>query len=236
MIWRLLGVRLGRRVFDDGCGMPEKSLVTIGDDVTLNAGSIIQCHSQEDGAFKSDRITIGAGCTIGVGAWVHYGVTMGDGAVLAPDSFLMKGEEMPERARWGGNPARDLPEDGVGRPVRRTVVPAPAPDVRLVTPGPGPRRRMSLWSPPAIWITLPVTLTVLIWAPQVASGVWAGLVGLYSEATTGILSGELALSGPAVLAAVLVVAGVALPLFVLGRTIRRARRAPVGGPEPVGGW
>ncbi len=232
VIWRLLGVRLGRRVFDDGCYLTERTLGAVGDDCTLNAGSVIQCHSQEDGAFKSDRTSIGAGCTLGVGAFVHYGVTMGDGSVLAPDSFLMKGEEIPERARWGGNPARDLPEDGVGRPVRRTVVPAPAPDVRLLTPGPGPRRRMSLWSPPAIWITLPVTLTVLIWAPQVASGVWAGLVGLYSEATTGILSGELARSGPAVLAAVLVVAGVALALFVLGRTIRRARRAPVGGPEP----
>ena len=48
---------------------------------------------------------IGAGCTLGVGAFVHYGVTMGDGAVLAADSFLMKGEEVPPHARWGGNPA-----------------------------------------------------------------------------------------------------------------------------------
>ena len=39
---------------------------------------------------------------------VHYGVTMGDGAVLAPDSFLMKGEEIPQHARWGGNPAREM--------------------------------------------------------------------------------------------------------------------------------
>jgi acetyltransferase-like isoleucine patch superfamily enzyme len=36
---------------------------------------------------------------------VHYGVTMGDGVVLAPDSFLMKGEEVPPNAEWGGNPA-----------------------------------------------------------------------------------------------------------------------------------
>ena len=43
-----------------------------------------------------------------VGAFVHYGVTMGDGAVLAADSFLMKGEEIPPHARWGGNPARAL--------------------------------------------------------------------------------------------------------------------------------
>ena len=35
-------------------GMSEKNIVTIGDDVTLNAGAYIQCHSQEDYAFKSD--------------------------------------------------------------------------------------------------------------------------------------------------------------------------------------
>ncbi|HTF52376.1 MAG TPA: Pls/PosA family non-ribosomal peptide synthetase [Pseudonocardia sp.] len=108
LTWRMLGVRLGRRVFDDGCIIMEKTLVRIGDDCTFNAGSIIQCHSQEDGAFKSDRITIGAGCTLGVGALVHYGTTIGDRSVLAPDSFLMKGEEMPQRAEWGGNPAREM--------------------------------------------------------------------------------------------------------------------------------
>jgi non-ribosomal peptide synthetase-like protein len=113
VIWRLLGVRIGHRVFDDGCGIPEKTLVTIGDDTTLNLGSTIQCHSQEDGAFKSDRITIGAGCTVGIGAWVHYGVTMGDGAVLAPDAFLMKGEDVPPHTKWVGNPARDLRDDRV---------------------------------------------------------------------------------------------------------------------------
>lgn len=106
--WRMLGVRLGKRLFDDGASMPEKTLVTIGDDVTLNAGAIVQCHSQEDGAFKSDRITMGDRCTVGVGAWVHYGVTMGSGAVLAADSFLMKGEDMPDNAWWGGNPAREM--------------------------------------------------------------------------------------------------------------------------------
>jgi non-ribosomal peptide synthetase-like protein len=108
VIWRLLGVRLGKRLYDDGCGMAEKNMVAIGDDVTLNAGSNIQCHSQEDYAFKSDRIAIGSGCTVGVGAMVHYGVTMGDGAELAPDSFLMKGEDVPPHTRWGGNPAIEL--------------------------------------------------------------------------------------------------------------------------------
>jgi non-ribosomal peptide synthetase-like protein len=103
-------VRVGRGVFDDGLGLPERAWVTIGDDCTFNFSSTIQCHSQEDGGFKSDRVVIGSGCTLGVGAWVHYGVTMGDGAVLVTDSFLMKGEEMPPNAVWGGTPAKQMRE------------------------------------------------------------------------------------------------------------------------------
>ena len=92
---RLHGMRIGARLFDDGCGMTERTMIAIGDDCTLNAGSIIQPHSQEDGAFKSDRIELGAGCTLGIGAWAHYGSKMGDGSALAPNAFLMKGEEVP---------------------------------------------------------------------------------------------------------------------------------------------
>ena len=125
VMYRLLGARIGRRVFDDGCLLTERTLAAIGDDCTLNVGSKIQCHSQEDGTFKSDRSTIGAGCTLGVGALVHYGVTMGDGAVLAPGSFLMKGEEVPPQAQWGGNPAREIRDDHYQPQRRRNPVPGP---------------------------------------------------------------------------------------------------------------
>jgi non-ribosomal peptide synthetase-like protein len=108
LIWRLVGVRIGRRVFDDGCAIPERTLVTIGDYCTLGAGSVIQCHSMEDGIFKADFTVLADDCTLGTGAFVHYGVTMGRGAQLRPDSFLMKGEKVPPRASWGGNPARPL--------------------------------------------------------------------------------------------------------------------------------
>src|SRR5712691_5745534 len=98
VLWRLMGVRIGRRVFDDGVHISDPSLTVIGDESVLNYRSKIQCHSQEDGTFKCDRTTIGAGCTLGVGAFVLYGVTMSDGSTLAADSFLMKGEEVPARA------------------------------------------------------------------------------------------------------------------------------------------
>jgi len=107
VIWRLMGVRIGKRVFDDGVHISEPLLTAVGDECVLNHESKIQCDSQEDGTYKSGPTTLGAGCTVGVGAFVHYGVTMGDGSVLAADSFLMKGETVPPGTRWAGNPARE---------------------------------------------------------------------------------------------------------------------------------
>src|SRR5437867_26199 len=108
VLWRLIGARIGKRVFDDGVFISEPTLTAIGDECVLNHYSIIQCESQEDGTYKSGSTTLGAGCALGVGAFVNYGVTMGGGAVLAAHSFLMKGETVPPCARWGGNPAREM--------------------------------------------------------------------------------------------------------------------------------
>ncbi|MGW2948315.1 hypothetical protein, partial [Streptomyces sp. NPDC001226] len=55
---------------------------------------------------------------LGVAAHVHYGVSVGEDATLAPDSFLMKGEEVPAGARWYGNPATEA---------RSTERPCPVP-------------------------------------------------------------------------------------------------------------
>ncbi|MGW7755721.1 Pls/PosA family non-ribosomal peptide synthetase [Streptomyces violaceusniger] len=110
-VWRLLGVRMGHRVFDDGCRILERTLTQVGDGCALNAGSILQAHSLEEGVFKSDRITIGIGCTIGTSAFVHYGVVIEDHARIDADSFLMKGEHVPAHTQWRGNPAVELTTD-----------------------------------------------------------------------------------------------------------------------------
>ena len=39
VIWRLFGVKIGKRVYDAGLNMPEKTLVTIGDECTFNEGN-----------------------------------------------------------------------------------------------------------------------------------------------------------------------------------------------------
>jgi non-ribosomal peptide synthetase-like protein len=130
VMWRLLGVPVGRRVFDDGLAITERTLVSIGSESTLNMGCHLQSHTLEDGTFKSDHITVGNGCTVGTGALVNYGATMEDGSVLDADSFLMKGSHLSRGARWGGNPATEVPTNtasagtGTGAAHRREQQPA----------------------------------------------------------------------------------------------------------------
>jgi non-ribosomal peptide synthetase-like protein len=106
LIWRLAGARIGRKVYDGGCIMTDRTLVEIGDYANLNEVSVLQAHSLEEGVFKSQHVRIGKACTLGPAAFAHYGVTMGDHSVLDADSFLMKGEVLDPHTVWCGNPAK----------------------------------------------------------------------------------------------------------------------------------
>lgn len=107
-VWRMLGVRVGRRLFDDGASISEKSLVDLGDDVTLNAGVILQPHSMEDGVFKAAPITVDSGAELAPMAFVHYDTVIAAGAALGGGAFLTKGQRVPSGARWLGNPAEEV--------------------------------------------------------------------------------------------------------------------------------
>ncbi|WP_309069920.1 Pls/PosA family non-ribosomal peptide synthetase [Arthrobacter sp.] len=134
LIWRMLGVKVGKRLYDAGVNIPEKTLVTIGDDCAFNEGTAIQGHSLEDGTFKSDHIVLGDRCSLSVESFVNYGVTMGNGVVLEADSLLMKGEDVPDNSVYAGNPARET------RKAARTA-----------TIPPGPRHRAANRRLPASW-------------------------------------------------------------------------------------
>jgi non-ribosomal peptide synthetase-like protein len=125
---RLLGVKLGKMVFDDGCQFFDKTLIEVGAYANLNAFSMFQGHSLEEGVFKSDHIVVGNGCSLGVASFVHYGVKIGDHVVIDPDSFVMKGENADAKTIWLGNPAKVVASaTAMGRP-GETGLPKPAVD------------------------------------------------------------------------------------------------------------
>jgi non-ribosomal peptide synthetase-like protein len=108
MMFRAMGMKIGRKVFDCSRSITERTLTEVGDYANLNEGAVLQAHSLEEGVFKSDYVRMGNGCSIGPGAFVHYGVTMGDRVALDADSFLMKGETLDTHSGWRGNPAKKV--------------------------------------------------------------------------------------------------------------------------------
>jgi len=114
---RLLGARIGRRVYTHTTGLLEWDMVDIGDHVALNNDCVMQSHLFEDRVLKASGFRIGNDCTVGALSVVLYDSVMEDGAKLGPLSLLMKGERLPAGSAWSGIPAsyqRPVPETGCG--------------------------------------------------------------------------------------------------------------------------
>ena len=105
-VQRCLGTKVGKRVFTDSAEFSEFDLITIGDDVCINAETIIQTHLYEDRIFKVSNVTINSGCNVGIGSIVLYNTLMEENSTLGSLSLLMKGECLPENTKWAGIPAQ----------------------------------------------------------------------------------------------------------------------------------
>jgi non-ribosomal peptide synthetase-like protein len=103
--FRLLGAKIGKRVYMDTTDLTEFDLVEIGDDVALDDDCIIQTHLFEDRVMKMSRVRIGNRCSVGAGALILYDTHMADGSSLEDLSLLMKGEALPAETAWAGIPA-----------------------------------------------------------------------------------------------------------------------------------
>ena len=104
--FRLLGAKIGRRVYLETTDLSEFDLVRVGDQAALNADCTIQTHLFEDRVMKMSTIDIGARCKVGAGSLVLYDTRLEAGAALGDLSLLMKGETLPAGTSWVGIPAR----------------------------------------------------------------------------------------------------------------------------------
>ncbi|HEX3657462.1 MAG TPA: Pls/PosA family non-ribosomal peptide synthetase [Pirellulales bacterium] len=104
--FRLLGAKIGRRVYLDTTDMTEFDLVQIADDAALNGDCTVQTHLFEDRIMKTSHVDIGPRCTVGAMSLVLYDTRMQEGSLLDDLSLLMKGETLPAWTRWQGIPAR----------------------------------------------------------------------------------------------------------------------------------
>jgi len=104
-VWlRLLGARIGHGVWCDTYWLPETDLVELGDGSTVNHGCVVQTHLFHDRVLAMDRVVLKAGATLGPNSVILPAATIGRHATVGPVSLVMRGEGVPSRTRWIGNP------------------------------------------------------------------------------------------------------------------------------------
>jgi non-ribosomal peptide synthetase-like protein len=103
--FRLLGAKIGRRVYMDTAEITEFDLIEIGDDAALNQTCTLQTHLFEDRVMKMSYVRIGRRCSVGAGSTVLYDTYIADDSSLEDLSLLMKGEVLPAGTAWTGIPA-----------------------------------------------------------------------------------------------------------------------------------
>jgi non-ribosomal peptide synthetase-like protein len=104
-VWlRSLGATIGRGVWCDTYWLPEADLVELHDGATVNRGCVVQTHLFHDRVLSLDRVVLKEGATLGPGSVVLPASTLGRHATVGPVSLVMRGESVPDKTRWVGNP------------------------------------------------------------------------------------------------------------------------------------
>ncbi len=105
---RMMGVKIGKRVYLNTADITEFDMVTIGDDVALNEDCGPQTHLFEDRVMKVGTVKIGHRVSIGSRSIILYDTEIGNDVNLDSLSLVMKGEVLSPGTNWGGSPIRPV--------------------------------------------------------------------------------------------------------------------------------
>ncbi|MEL4503987.1 Pls/PosA family non-ribosomal peptide synthetase [Luteococcus sp. H138] len=102
--FRSMGARIGKGVWCETYWLPEHDLITLADGATVNQGCVVQTHLFHDRVLAMDSVTLNAGATLGPNSVILPASTLGRHATVGPVSLVMRGESVPDKTRWIGNP------------------------------------------------------------------------------------------------------------------------------------
>jgi non-ribosomal peptide synthetase-like protein len=104
-LWlRSLGARIGRGVWCETYWLPEADLIHLQAGATVNKGCVVQTHLFHDRVLSMDTVTLRTGSTLGPNSVILPAATLGRHATVGPVSLVMRGEFVPDKTRWIGNP------------------------------------------------------------------------------------------------------------------------------------
>ncbi|MBJ7528151.1 MAG: amino acid adenylation protein, partial [Nocardioides sp.] len=102
--FRSMGSTVGRGVWCETYWLPEADLVELGDGATVNQGSVVQTHLFHDRLLATDRVRVRRGGTLGPNSVILPAASIGRHATVGPVSLVMRGESVPDKTIWIGNP------------------------------------------------------------------------------------------------------------------------------------
>jgi non-ribosomal peptide synthetase-like protein len=101
---RSLGATIGRGVWCETYWLPEPDLVELRDGATVNRGCVLQTHLFHDRVMSLDRVLLRRGSTLGPHSVVLPAAVIGRHATVGAVSLVMRGEVVPAKTLWIGNP------------------------------------------------------------------------------------------------------------------------------------
>ena len=111
-LWlRSMGAAVGRGVWCETYWLPEADLIDLRDGATVGRGCVVQTHLFHDRVLALDRVTIAQGGTLGPNSVILPAARIGRHATVGPVSLVMRGESVPDKTRWIGNPVGPWAED-----------------------------------------------------------------------------------------------------------------------------
>ncbi|KAI8619787.1 hypothetical protein BC830DRAFT_1165071 [Chytriomyces sp. MP71] len=104
IFYRVMGSKVGKRVYFANVDIPEFDCLEIGDDVAFNAGSFPQTHLFEDRIMKVARVKIGSRVTMSMNS-IALADEIEDDVTLGSNSVAMRGETLGGGRDYHGSPA-----------------------------------------------------------------------------------------------------------------------------------
>jgi non-ribosomal peptide synthetase-like protein len=107
LFFRLMGVKMGERVYMDSTDITEFDLVSMGDYCAINLDGGPQTHLFEDRVMKMGAVYIGAYSNIGARSVILYDTDIEENCSISALSLVMKGEKLPSKTFWSGIPIKN---------------------------------------------------------------------------------------------------------------------------------
>ncbi len=105
LLYRLMGVKMGKNVQINSKNVADISLLEIGDRSVIGGNATVICHSFERGRLKLRKVKIGKDVVIGLNSVILPGVEIGDRSMIAAGAVLLKDTKVGQGELFYGVPA-----------------------------------------------------------------------------------------------------------------------------------